>query len=140
MPNKKRVARTRNNETWTESQFWGKIRSALRRVSMYWKPAQDAKEKARRPFKGGGRQKWEYQCESCKRCFKGKDVAIDHKTPVGSLRSGDDLKGFVERMFRESPNDYQVLCNYKLKDIKKHGGIPSCHYIKSQKEKTTIKR
>lgn len=102
---------------------------------MFWKPAQKAKEMAKRPFKGKGRQKWEYQCSSCKRWFPSTKVAIDHKVPVGSLKSSDDLKSFVDRMFREDPNDYQVLCNYKLKEVKKWGNVPSCHHAKTQEER-----
>jgi len=132
---KHRVPRTRNLGNWTEAQFWGRIRSALRNVSKFWKPAQEAKLKARKPYKGKGRQKWEYKCNHCKRMFPSNKVAIDHIIPSGSLRNADDLKPFVEKLFREDPNDYQILCNYKLSEQKKYGGVPSCHYVKTQEER-----
>lgn len=50
-----------------------------------------------------------------------KEVQIDHETPVGSLKSGDDLKGFLERLTPEV--GFQVLC----KDI--------CHQAKTNEER-----
>lgn len=116
----KRVPRTRNLNTETESMFWTGIRSALRQKSRWWKPAQQAKKNARRPYNGKGRQKWEYQCASCKGWFKEKEIHIDHIVEVGSLRCGDDLKGFVERLFCEDVNGYQILCKDKCHHKKTH--------------------
>lgn len=114
------VKKTRNLNTWTESQFWGRIRSALRRLSMYWKPAQEAKTRARRPYKGTNKRvKWEYQCNSCKKWYKGNQVDIDHIIEAGSLKCSDDLKGFVERLFIEDVDGYQVLCKPCHKNKKK---------------------
>lgn len=110
MPSKKeRVPKTRNAGTMTEAAFWSMIRSALRKRSMYWKPINNAKNEAKRPYKGDNpRLKWEYQCKKCKKWFPAKNIEIDHIKEVGSLKSGDDLKGFVERLFAE--NGFQVLC------------------------------
>jgi 5-methylcytosine-specific restriction endonuclease McrA len=116
----KRVARTRNAGTMTESQFWGMIRSSLRQKSRWWKPIAKAKEKARRAAKKG-KLKWEYQCNSCKGWFASKEVEVDHIIEAGSLRSYDDLAGFVERLFAEDLDSYQVLCKtcHKEKTHKK---------------------
>lgn len=103
------IPKPRNNGTMTESAFWSFIRSSIRKASMYWKPLQQCKLEARRAFKGAGRQKWEYQCSECTKWFKEKDIQVDHIVDAGSLRSGDDLKGFVERCFVEA-GGYQVLC------------------------------
>ena len=129
----KRGEKTRNLNTLTEAAFWGKIRSALRRLSIYWKPAQEAKKRARRNYKGKGRQKYEYQCASCKKWFKGTDINIDHKVEVGTLRSSDDLKGFVDRLFIENPDGYQILCKNKRNKMGKliHEG---CHEKKGKKK------
>lgn len=108
----RRVERTRNFNTWTEAQFWSRIRSALRRISMYWKPAQEAKNRRRRTVKGK-RHKFEYQCEECNGWFVSKSVEIDHIEDVGSLRCSEDLKGFVDRLFPEDLNAYQILCKDK---------------------------
>jgi len=119
---KQRVKRTRNLGTWTEAQFFSRIRSALRKLSMYWKPIQEARKRARRPYKGKNkRQKWEFQCAECKGWFPQKQINVDHIVPVGSLRSSDDLKGFVERLFCEDVDGYKVLCK-------------PCHVIKTHKK------
>lgn len=137
---RKRAVRNRNLGTWTEAEFWSRIRAALRNVSRWWKPAQEAKNRAKKPFKGKGRQKWEYECAKCKRKFPSNKVAIDHLRPVGTLRKAEDLKPFVDRLFREDPNDYQILCNYKLSEKDKYGGVVSCHYTKTQLEKRNARK
>ena len=118
---KTRVKRTRNAETWTESQYWSAVRSALRRAFRYWKPATAAKADARRLYTGSNkRQRWEYQCAHCERWFKDKEVQIDHITPVGSLKTPEDLAGFLQRL---TPEDgFQVLCK-------------ECHKEKTQSER-----
>jgi hypothetical protein len=115
-----------NNGTMTSAGFWGMIRSKLRQASRWWKPVAEAKKLARRLYKGkNNRQKWEYQCNHCKSWFMDKEIAVDHIEEVGTLKSGDDLKGFIERLFCEV-DGLQVLCN-KRKDGKK-----SCHKIKTE--------
>lgn len=103
-----RQPKTRNAGTMTEAAFWSMIRSALRRRSMYWKPIINAKNAARRAYKGEGRQKWEYQCATCKGWFKGTEVETDHLIPAGSLTCADDLKQFVTNLFAE--DGYEVKC------------------------------
>ena len=116
-PKKEKVPRTRASGTMTESAFWGWIRSALRRRTVYWKPVSDAKHAARRPYTGENkRQKYEYQCAECQHWFPDKNVEVDHITPAGSLKSSDDLKAFVERLFCEA-DGLRVLCkdcHYKI--------------------------
>lgn len=121
-----RVAKTRNAETLTESAFWSMIRSSLRGRTIFWKPVQLCKMNSRRKYIGiNKKQKFEYQCNCCKQYFKETEVHVDHTIPAGSLRCGDDLKGFVERLFCEVEG-FQVLCNT---------GIGSCHHTKTQSEK-----
>ena len=120
---KSRVVKTRNANTMSESAFWGFIRSALRQKSRWWKPISIAKAKAKRAYKGPlKRQKFEYQCATCKGWFPDKKVNVDHIIPAGTLRCANDLPAFVERLFCEEDN-LQVLCQ-------------GCHNIKTQKEKT----
>lgn len=119
---KPRVPRTRNNETMTESAFWSWIRSALRQKSRWWKPATEAKNKARRPYKGKNkRQKWEYKCAECTKYHKATEVNVDHIVPAGTLKTYSDLPGFVERLFCEVEG-LQVLCTM-------------CHDIKTADER-----
>lgn len=117
-----RVAKTRNNNTLSESAFWSFIRSALRNKSRWWKPIAQAKLNARRPYSGSNkRQKFEYQCNHCKKWYPEKKINVDHIIPAGTLTCSADLPGFVERLFCEIDN-LQVLCE-------------SCHNIKTQNEK-----
>jgi len=107
---KPRVPRTRNAGTMTEAAFWSMIRSALRQKSRWWKPIAECKKLARRINKSKNkRQKWEYQCKKCSKWYKSDQVNVDHIEQAGSLRSYDDLPGFVETLFCEQDN-LQVLC------------------------------
>lgn len=108
MPKKER---TRNNGTMTEAEFWGMIRSALRRRSMFWKPILQTKLDARRDSQSttNKRIKYEYQCSKCSNWFPDKEIEVDHYEQPGSLRNSDDLKGFVERLFCEKEG-FRILC------------------------------
>ena len=107
---KPRSAKTRNAGTMTESAFWSFIRSGLRQKSRWWKPITECKLKARKAYKGPNkRQKFEYQCNSCKDWFPEKKINVDHIVGAGSLNCSADLPGFVERLFCEQDN-LQVLC------------------------------
>ena len=122
MAKRKVTPKTRNSGTLTESAFWSFIRSGLRQKSRWWKPIAECKAKAKRIYKGPlKRQKFEYQCNQCKNWFPDKEIAVDHKVPAGSLNSGDDLKGFVERLFCEEKH-LQCLCS-------------GCHDVKTKLEK-----
>ena len=132
---KSRVEKLRNHFTLSEAGFWSLIRSNLRNASRWWKPIAECKKLARRAYKGKNKsQKWEYQCAHCKEWFMEKEIAVDHIVEAGSLTCGDDLKGFVERLFCEV-DGFQVLCNKRL------DGKESCHkkktdeYMKSKKSK-----
>ena len=119
---KQKVPRTRNAGTMTESAFWSFIRSALRQKSRWWKPITQCKLSSRRPYKGPlKRQKFEYQCNKCKKWFPEKKINVDHIQPAGSLNCSADLPGFVERLFCEVDN-LQVLCT-------------QCHDIKTKNER-----
>lgn len=107
---RQRVPRTRAGDTMTEAEFWSFIRSALRQKSRWWKPISQVKQKARRNSKSTNKRlKYEYRCAMCKDWFPEKQVEVDHIIPAGTLTSGDDLKGFVERLFCEA-SGLRVLC------------------------------
>ena len=121
-PRANAAPKTRNNGTLTESAFWSFIRSGLRQKSRWWKPITQCKLNAKRTYKGPNkRQKFEYQCNSCKKWFAEKNINVDHIEPAGSLNCANDLPGFVERLFCEVDN-LQVLCS-------------ECHNIKTKNEK-----
>lgn len=116
------IPKTRNSGTMTESAFWSFIRSALRQKSRWWKPIAECKAKAKRVYKGPlKRQKYEYQCNHCKKWFAEKNINVDHIIPAGTLTCAQDLPLFVEKLFCEVDN-LQVLCT-------------GCHDIKTQSEK-----
>ena len=122
----KKVIKTRNAGTMSEAAFWAFIRSALRQKSRWWKPITQCKQNAKRPYKGvNKRQKFEYQCNKCKKWFPDKQINIDHILPAGELNKANDLPGFVERLFVEVEG-LQTLCL-------------NCHDIKTQEEKEQLK-
>ena len=117
-----KTPKTRNAGTMTESAFWSFIRSGLRQKSRWWKPITECKLRAKRTYKGTNkRQKFEYQCNSCKQWFPEKQINVDHIIGAGSLNCGADLDGFVNRLFCEADN-LQVLCT-------------TCHDQKTKLEK-----
>lgn len=117
-----KTPKTRNAGTMTEAAFWSFIRSALRQKSRFWKPIKQCKDNAKRQYWGTNkRQKFEYQCATCKKWFAEKHINVDHIKPAGSLNNAQDLPAFVETLFCEVDN-LQVLCS-------------SCHNVKTQLEK-----
>lgn len=58
----------------------------------------------------GGRIKTLYKCAECKRLLIRQSVEVNHKVPVGSLKSYNDLPGFCERLFVEDVSLLEVLC------------------------------
>lgn len=106
----------------TEAGFWAFIRSSLRQRSRFWKPILLAKDKVKRKYEGQNKkQKYEYQCNHCKKWYAAKNVNVDHVVPAGELNCAADLPGFVERLFIEE-HGLQVLCL-------------SCHDKKSANER-----
>ena len=120
---KTKVLRTRNLGTWTEAEYFSRIRSALRRVFRYFKPMYKALELASRPSQSSNKKlKKEYQCAHCKKWFPRAKVQIDHIIEAGSLRTYEDIVPFVQRLTSENVSDYQVLCT-------------TCHLSKTKKSK-----
>jgi hypothetical protein len=112
----RRVARTRNGGTWTEAHYWGALRSHLRRLFRFWKPAQLALKAAKLP----GRPR--FLCADCEKLFPRKGVQIDHVVPCGTLMCLSDLPGFLERLTPESPAAFCVRCR-------------ACHQVKTNAER-----
>lgn len=77
---------------------------------MRWPPKWEVLKDAQRPYKGPKKsQKYEYQCDECTEWFVQKDVEVDHIIPCGSLKTYDDLPGFVRRLF-VGKDGLRVVC------------------------------
>jgi hypothetical protein len=110
-PKKAKAIKTRNAGTWSESEYFSRIRSSLRRVFRYFLPMQLALKKASRPSQSSNKKlKTEYQCAHCLHWFPRKFVEIDHKQEAGSLKCYDDIVPFIIRLTSENIDDYQILC------------------------------
>lgn len=117
-PRKGVAPKTRNSGTLSESAFWSMIRASLRNKSRFWKPIMEVKNAQKVTYKGvNKRRKFSYICQECNNEVDGKSCAVHHIVECGSLKSGDDLKGFVERLFCEE--DGLILLCDKCHD-KKH--------------------
>jgi hypothetical protein len=115
--------KTRGAGTLTEAAYWAKVRSVLRKGFQFWVPIGLARTASRRISQSANKRlKYEQQCAICEGWFAGKDTQVDHVNPVGSLKCGDDLKGFVERLTAEGSESYQVLCK-------------PCHALKTLEER-----
>lgn len=119
----RRVERTRAGSEWTEARYWSFVRSALRQASRRYPPiARLALDAVKRPNESSNkRMKWEYQCAECGDWFPRKEVQVDHIIACGSLKTYEDLPGFVERLFCE-PNDLAVLCRKCHQDKTNNSG------------------
>jgi hypothetical protein len=119
---KKVVDKPFADSTMTNTAFFGFIRSALRQKSRYWYPITVCKLRAREKYGGPNkRRKWLYRCEECRQLFDIKEVAAHHIIECGSLRSFEDLAGFIQRLFCNS-DGLRLLCN-------------KCHVKQHKKEK-----
>lgn len=97
------------------------IRSHLRRLSIRWKPRNEALKSSRRPYIGDNKRRlWEYQCETCKNWYMRKEVEVDHIKECGSIKDWGDIGMFCKNMLIET--GFQILCN-------------SCHLIKTNEHK-----
>jgi hypothetical protein len=105
-----RVPRTRNGGTETESQHMGKIRSALRNMSRWWKPFAIALKAASHTHYVGRSKRVMYLCRVCNTLHGRKNVEVNHIVPVGSLKTYSDLPAFCQRLFVEDPSLLEVVC------------------------------
>lgn len=124
-PPSKSRARTppfKHYPAWSEAKFWSFVRSGLRSCYNKWPAKWDVLKAAKRAYSGEGkRQKWEYQCNSCKDWYVQKEISVDHIIPAGKLNNYEDIAGFVERLF-VGADGLQVLCK-------------TCHDLKTKEDK-----
>lgn len=108
--NKPLVPKPRNAGTMTEVQFFQWIRQILRKASIYWKPISQVRKESQVQYKGPNkRRKYSYICSNCKKEYPSTEINVHHIIECGSLKSFEDLPGFVERLFIEKEG-LTVLC------------------------------
>ena len=131
----KNVEKPHNMGTWTTAKYFGTIRSCLRRAFRYYKPMQEALNRASRPYVGTNKlQKKEFQCNHCKQWFKRADVEIDHILELGELRKYEDIVPFIKKLTTEDPNDYQILCKNPCHLAKTHAARDKRKLLRKTKE------
>jgi 5-methylcytosine-specific restriction endonuclease McrA len=118
-PKTVRVPRTHAGGQWTKARYFSFIRGLLRGGFTRYPVKHQVKKQASRKMKGGRR--FEYHCSLCKKWFPNSQVEVDHIIPAGSLRSYEDLAGFVSRLYCE-PENLQVVCK-------------TCHQKKTNEER-----
>ncbi|MEK9207779.1 MAG: hypothetical protein AAB922_04805 [Patescibacteria group bacterium] len=118
----------------TDAAFWGKIRSALRKIWTSSQAHKDAISRAKVPAPEGGRRKYKIKCPECERLYNlGEKIKletkkegkykftsiyhVDHKEEGGSLKGFEDLAPFVHRLFL---GQQEALC-YHCHQNKHHG-------------------
>lgn len=123
-----KVKRTRNLETMTEAEYWGKVRSALRKAFAYWKPAEAALKAAQCGHKLNtetGRHNQAFRCAGCDGLFLRGEMYKDHIDPVGTLKAPEDLAPFLASLTEEDPSKFQALCK-------------PCHQRKTNSDRAVI--
>lgn len=111
---------------WSEAKFFSFLRSGLRAKWSRWPSKYEVLAAAKRPYTGENkRQKFEYQCNSCKNYVPQKEISVDHIIPAGTLRTFEDLPEFCRRLF-VGPDKLQCLCD-------------ACHAVKTAEERRASK-
>ena len=105
-----KVEKPYNAGTFSQAAFWNFIRQSLRRRTLVWKPIQNVRKAARRPYIGTNkRRSVAYECFDCKKLFASTEVNVHHILGAGKLTCGADIQGFIERLFCEE-KDLVLLC------------------------------
>ena len=112
----------------TDSAFFGKIRSALRRLWGYSQQKKDALSRAKIPYTGEGRRKYSIKCEGCGTEYglgekvatglnkdgdwkQAKAYTVHHVEECGQLKGFEDMSVFTEKLFCSS-DKLKVLCYF----------------------------
>jgi DNA-directed RNA polymerase subunit RPC12/RpoP len=88
----------------------GKIRSALRNLSRWWKPFGMALSASAHISYYGKKKRVNYLCSRCSKLYPRPEVEVNHIVPVGSLKTYDELPGFCSRLFVEDHMLLEVVC------------------------------
>ena len=117
------------NKEWTEGRRNSFITSVIRRGFTRWPPKFEVLSKAKQGKKineSTGRLAEHYECAVCKGSFAGKDVEVDHVSPIVPVSGFVSWDSFIDNLFCELSN-LQVICK-------------TCHAKKSKLENEERKR
>lgn len=132
-------------EEYDENGHWvqerNRIKGAVRRVFRLFPQMKDVLNEARvelppllkKDGTPGKRNQVRFKCAECGELFSRKNVQVDHKVPVVPLdrAEADMTYGDLVRGICCNKDNLQVVCSTPLK---RSGGIPSCHKIKTDEE------
>ena len=114
LPRSKQSTTTSVVESWTPARVKAFITSVLRAGYRKWPPKYETLKEAsvgKKLNKSTKRMAEHYVCASCKKEYPGKEVNVDHRSPVVSPVEGFvSWDVFIERLFCGKDN-LQVLCS-----------------------------
>lgn len=103
-------------ELWkNEASWWAYIRGCLRatwsRNPVKHELLKSERKQIKNPNpKGKKATVWGCTCKMCGEDHVMKDIQVDHIVEAGSLRSVEDIQGFVERLLFVTKDDLRVVC------------------------------
>ncbi len=103
-------------EIWpTSTAFFTYLRGCLRKAWMKNPIKLEYIKKNRHQIKnpnpkGTKPTVWGFTCECCFEEYPIKEGQVDHLYQAGSLRSTEDIQGFVERLLYVTEDDIQLVC------------------------------
>lgn len=127
------------NGRWNQerNRVKGALRQSFRMSPQMWETLQRARHELPPALKKDGtpgkRPQVRYKCAICNGMFMQKYVQVDHIDPVVPLYKVEAEMSYDEMAYRIfcKQDNLQVVCSTPLK---KNGGKPSCHKIKSDEE------
>ena len=116
-----------NNKRWTKAQLESYIVAGIRKLWLGWGVRRDVMDAAfveRKTNAETNRIAKHYRCAHCNKTYPGRDVNVDHITPVVDPNEGrKSWDEYIERMLVEA-DKLQVLCK-------------TCHDAKTAEENKT---
>lgn len=116
MSNKNKVLWGYPGSPWkTESAWWGYLRGCLRKAWSRNPIKLNLLKKKRKQIanpnpKGKKETVWGFDCEVCNNTYIMAEGEVDHIVGAGSLKSVNDIQGFVERLLFVTEDDLRLVC------------------------------
>lgn len=104
------------NTPWkTESAWWGYLRGCLRKAWSRNPIKLNLLKKKRRQIvnpnpRGKKDTVFGFDCDVCSNTFVMSEGEVDHIVGAGSLKSVNDIQGFVERLLFVTEDDLRLVC------------------------------